>query len=98
MIFTDLLAWRSAATMPTEIAYWRTASGQEVDFVVERGRELLGIEVKANERPSHSDAVNLRTFLEEYPRKTRGALLLHAGDEIFWIGERILAVPWWRIL
>ena len=98
MIFTDLLAWRSAATMPTEIAYWRTASGQEVDFVVERGRELLAIEVKATERPRHRDAGNLRTFLEEYPRKSRGALLLHTGDETFWIGERILAVPWWRIL
>jgi len=28
----------------------------------------------------------------------RGALLLHAGDEVAWLSEGVLAAPWWRVL
>ncbi len=33
-----------------KLAYWRTPSGSEVDFVWTRGRSAVGIEVKASER------------------------------------------------
>lgn len=97
-ILTDLLAWREGKTPKPEILYWRTTSGQEVDFVVEQGDALLGIEVKAGPRPSHRDARHLRVFLDEYPDLARGGLLLHGGKDVFRMGPRILAVPWWRVL
>ena len=33
-----------------ELAYYRTASGSEVDFIWTRGKHAVGIEVKASER------------------------------------------------
>jgi hypothetical protein len=39
-----------------EIFDWRTTTGEEVDFVIERGGELVGVEVKATTRPRTSDA------------------------------------------
>ncbi len=99
LVLVDLLAWRDGAVLDRpEIFYWRTVNGEEVDLVVERGSELIGIEVKATTRPRASDAAHLRTFRDEYGGAVRGCLLLHTGDEITWLGPRILAAPWWRTI
>jgi uncharacterized protein len=98
LVLSDLLAWRESLLNRPELFYWRTATGEEVDFVVERGSDLLGIEVKATSRPSASDAKHLRTFRDEYGDSVRGCLVLHGGDQVGWLGPRILAAPWWRVL
>ena len=59
---------------------------------------LLPIEVKAAASPGYSDTRSLRTFREEYPDRFIGGLLLHGGAETQWMSDRILAVPWWRVL
>jgi predicted AAA+ superfamily ATPase len=99
LVVVDLLTWReSCVPNPPDLFYWRTATGEEVDLVVEMGTELLGIEVKATRTPRASDVAHLRTFREEYGERVRGCLLLYGGDEIAWMGPRILAVPWWRVI
>jgi hypothetical protein len=92
------VAWRDAQIPRPQILYWRTASGEEVDLVIEHPRGLLPIEVKATARPSTRDARHLRTFCEEYADRVQERLLLHDGEEIFWIGRGILAAPWWRVI
>ncbi|MBI4469155.1 MAG: ATP-binding protein [Acidobacteria bacterium] len=98
LVLADLLAWRDAQIVRPNILYWRTASDQEVDFVVEHRRRLLPIEVKATTRPGPQDIRNLQTFCAEYPKEAGGALLLHTGDEVYWLAKGILAAPWWRVL
>ncbi len=97
LAFADLLAWRGGRDRCTDLFYWRTASGQEVDFVIECGAKLLPIEIKTTARPGYGEANHLRAFRQEYPRAAGGALLLHTGDETFWLSEGILATPWWRV-
>lgn len=98
LVLMDLLAWREGRTDPVEVLYWRTASGEEVDFVVETGGKLIPIEVKATSRPRQSDAKHLRSFRDEYGRQSRTALLLHTGTDVEWLAPGILAAPWWRVL
>lgn len=98
LVLTDLLAWRDIQTRRPEILYWRTATGIEVDFVVETPRRLLPIEVTASSRALPADARSLEAFLDEYPNRTDGGLLIHAGHETFPLTTRVLAVPWWRVL
>jgi predicted AAA+ superfamily ATPase len=98
LVLADLVAWRDAQIPRPQILYWRTASGEEVDLVIEHPRGLLPIEVKATARPSTRDARHLRTFCEEYADRVQEGLLLHDGEEIFWIGRGILAAPWWRVI
>jgi len=43
---------RDSQLAAVEVAYWRTASGEEVDFVIEADNALLPIEVKATRRPT----------------------------------------------
>ena len=47
LVLTDLLAWRDGHIQAGEVFYWRATTGEEVDFVIEAGNQLLPIEVKA---------------------------------------------------
>lgn len=98
LVLHDLTVWRDTRIERAEIFYWRTAIGEEVDFVVEAGSELLPIEVKATSRPRLSDAAHLRTFRREYGKRARPGLLLHTGNMLDWITPDVLAAPWWRVL
>ena len=98
VVLADLLAWRNAQLDPPTVSYWRTATGEEVDFVIEAGDRLLPMEVKATNRPRVRDARHLESFREEYGNRSRAGLLLHTGDTTEWLGPKILAAPWWRVL
>ena len=98
LLLLDLLAWRDARLDRAELGYWRTATGEEVDFVIETGGRLLPIEVKSSSRPRLSDAAHLRSFRAEYGRKSRAALLLHTGSTLEWLAPGVLAAPWWRVV
>jgi hypothetical protein len=98
LILHDLLAWRDARIDRAEVLYWRTAIGEEVDFVIEVGGRLLPVEVKATARPRLADAVHLRSFRAEYGDQVRAALLLHAGNALEWLAPDVLAAPWWRVI
>lgn len=98
LVLNDLLAWRDARVDRPEVLYWRTAAGEEVDFIVEAGRTLLPIEVKASAKPRVDDARHLRSFRGEYGSRCRPGLVLHTGDAIEWLGPGILAAPWWKVL
>ena len=98
MVLTDLLAWRDLQSRRPEVLYWRTATGIEVDFVVETPDRLLPIEVKASARVTTADAKGLEAFLDDYPDLADGALLVHGGDETFPLTRRVLAVPWWKVI
>lgn len=98
LVLTDLLAWAGAAQDRPNILHWRTASGAEVDFVIELPGRLLPIEVKASRQVTHADARHLETFLADYGRSAPGALLLYDGDDTFWIARGVLAAPWHRVM
>jgi len=98
VVLNDLLAWRDARLDRAEILYWRTAAGEEVDFVVETGGRLLPIEIKSTGRPRLADAANLRSFRAEYGEAARAGLLLHNGTTLEWLAPDVLAAPWWMVV
>ena len=98
LVLMDLLVWRDGQVPAPEVLYWRTTTDLEVDFVIEAGDRLLPIEVKAAANPGYADTRGLRAFRDEYPEQFTGGLLLHGGDRTQWMSDRILAVPWWRVL
>jgi predicted AAA+ superfamily ATPase len=98
IVCTDLLAWRETDASRPAILYWRTSTGEEVDFVIERHGKLLPVEVKATPNPGYNDSRGLRAFLQEYGEDVVGGLLLHTGERTFVMSEGVLAVPWWKVL
>ena len=97
MTLHDLLAWRDSRFRRAELFYWRTAGGQEVDFVIEAGGRLLPIEVKASRRATTRDALHINAFQKEHGDAARPGLVLHTGNSVEWLLPGVLAAPWWRI-
>ncbi len=98
LVLNDLLVWRDSQVKRPEVLYWRTAAGEEVDFVIESNGRLLPIEVKATTRPRTGDARHLQSFRAEYGASVGPGLLLHTGTAIEWLAPGILAAPWWAVL
>ena len=58
----------------------------------------MGVEVKASTNPGYNDSKGLRAFLDEYGGSTRGCVLLYGGNETFWLADRVIAAPWWKVI
>jgi predicted AAA+ superfamily ATPase len=95
-IFLHLRMLAELMLPPARLYFWRTRQGAEVDFVLEYGRRLLAIEVKRTRSPRYRDAAGLQAFLSDYPEAS-GGVLLHSGQEIRRLDEKITAVPWTMI-
>ncbi len=98
LILHDLLVWKDSQFQKAGVYYWRTISGEEVDFVIESNERVLPIEVKASKRPHIGDTAKLRSFLKEYEDLAQVGILLHTGNETKWLTSNILSVPWWRVI
>lgn len=98
LILGDLLVWKGQQVEVVEISYWRTTTGDEVDFIVESPQRVLPVEVKASARLRRGDSRGVQTFLDEYPDLAPAGVILYTGSQITWVRDRILAVPWWRVL
>jgi predicted AAA+ superfamily ATPase len=94
LVYLHIRALCELVTPKAGLYYWRTVSGREIDFVIERGRRLLAIEVKYTSNPTAYDIKNLLEFMNDYPETIRG-VLVHSGDGIKWLHSKVIAVPWW---
>lgn len=85
-------AWCQNHIPRPSVFYWRTTVDNEVDFVIERGNDLVAIEVKAATRVAYAHAEALRIFMREYP-ETRAGAIVYLGSEIVQLDEKIFAIP-----
>ena len=93
LILSDLLSWRESSAARPEILYWRSASGIEVDFVVEEGGKTIPIEVKTTSRPRPGDVRSLQIFLQEYGKSAPHGVLVHTGTGCEQLAEKVWGVP-----
>lgn len=83
-----------ASLISAEVMYFRTQGGKEreVDFIVERGNKIIGIEVKLSDSASVRDIENL-LFLKDEVNNFSGGLLIYTGSEIKQLASNIYAMP-----
>ncbi|MBI5490487.1 MAG: ATP-binding protein [Deltaproteobacteria bacterium] len=93
LVLLDILAWRETVAPRPSVYHWRMVVGVEVDFVLEAGRRLLPIEVKATARPRPADAAGLERFLDAHPRTAPFGVLLCGTPRAFRLAPRIVALP-----
>ncbi len=100
LVLHDLLAWRDSQVPAPNVLFWRTSTELEADFVIECGGQLLPVAVQATSSPGYRASRGLRAFRDEYDPggQFAGGLLLHCGEQIRWMSDRILAIPWWKAL
>jgi hypothetical protein len=76
----------------THLWFWRVEHGREVDFLLERAGEVVGIEVKWGSGASTTDLAGLRDCAA-LGRAFRLGVLLYAGTEVVPLDRKLIAVP-----
>jgi len=83
-------AWLHYRQGDTELFFWRTRGGAEVDFVLYGDLGLVAIEAKYSTRVRSEDLRHLKTFKADYPQATCN--LVYAGRERLLIDD-VLCLP-----
>jgi len=73
--------------------FWRTQTGQEVDFLIERAGKIVAIEVKWGGRIEDSAVRNLARCLDDLGGGASLGVVLYGGSEILVLNPKIFAVP-----
>ena len=81
LVAQHLRAWAAYSGDGTELYFWRTRSGVEVDFVVYGERGVQAFEVKNAGKVEAKDLRGLRAFREDYP-EAQTALLYRGRDRL----------------
>jgi len=79
LIAQHLRAWCAYQQKPHELYYWRTKSGNEVDFIIYGEETFMALEVKRASKINNNDLKSLKSFREDYPEAELG--LLYLGEE-----------------
>lgn len=81
------------AWMPdARLLFWHVQGRYEVDFVIEQGRSIMAIEVKAASRWNDGDLSGLRTFMRLTP-SCRWGFLAYNGAATVQVDEKCWAIP-----
>jgi predicted AAA+ superfamily ATPase len=88
----NLAALLEAHRPDAQLTYWHEQGRHEVDFVIEDGRRVLAIEVKAATRWGAGDLSGLRAFLDRTPECMAG-VLAYNGERAANLGGGLWAVP-----
>lgn len=93
-VFQTLQTWKSLG-LDRNVFYWRTTGKDEVDFILEKGDQLVAIEVKSTEGVHSSDLKTLRKFQEEYETKGKKvrSIMLHFCKEARALGNNAYSLP-----
>ena len=73
--------------------FWRTQTGQEVDFLIERAGKLVAIEVKWGRQINESDIKNLNRLAEDLKERLLFSIILYSGAESVPLGPKTVAMP-----
>ncbi len=93
----ELLIWIDQAADRSNISYWRTSAGVEVDFIVEKKPHIFPFEVSYTTTVQANKIKNLLRFLAEEPRAKVG-YYIYLGDYSYDPTTRICCLPAWAIV
>ena len=92
-VFSELEKQIALSSDPTLISHYRDKDQVEVDFVLERARHVVGIEVKSGATVRPDDTRGLNRLHEATGKAFSCGIILHDGDRTQRLGERLFAMP-----
>jgi len=90
-LFSELRKLAYMETNQTRLYFYRSHAGKEVDFIAEKGNQILAIECKGKRTISKKEISGLEVFLSDYPEAF--GIIFYTGKDILTYGSRILAIP-----
>lgn len=77
-VMTEIKKNRSNKGINGGMNYFRDSAGNEVDLILEKNNEVMGIEIKATKKPGSKDLQGLR-YWQKYQRGNK-SILIHGGQ------------------
>lgn len=92
-VLSELMKMNHAADDNTTISFYRTRDDREVDFVLERGHKLVGIEVKYAENIGSKELAGLKELQEETGKSFQCGIVLCNTPRVIPYDKNIFLVP-----
>jgi predicted AAA+ superfamily ATPase len=92
----ELQIWLARSPGLSQIDFWRTTGGVEVDFVVAKPPRVLPFEVTYSTQIDRKKLKNLQTFMMEEPKATIG-YYIYNGEYRYDPQLRIVFLPAWSV-
>jgi predicted AAA+ superfamily ATPase len=83
----------SLADRRLSLFFWRTQTGQEADFLIERAGKLIAVEVKWGSRVEDSAVRNLERCMADLKDAVQIGVIIYGGTDIIALSSKIVAVP-----
>ena len=96
-VLQNLMAALEPHLVGVRFYFWHEQSRHEVDFVIEHGRKLVAVEVKATGRLNMDNTQSLQDFVRRTPDCIAG-VLTYFGEEVMPLGDKLWAVPLHQLL
>jgi predicted AAA+ superfamily ATPase len=78
----------------TGLYYWRAQGGAEVDFLIERGSDIVAIEVKLSHSARKDDFRGLESARAFFGKRWRCGVILYGGSRPLAADDRTLLLPY----
>ncbi|TVR90337.1 MAG: ATP-binding protein [Spirochaetaceae bacterium] len=92
-IYLELQRQASWREDKVTFSHYRDKDQVEVDIVMETGRQVAGVEVKASSTVKSDDFAGLRKLRQAVGKGFAAGVVLYDGDAVVGFGERLYAVP-----
>ena len=73
--------------------FWRTASGAEVDLVINAQEKLIPVEIKSSATPRPEMANEITNFRKSFGERVGRGYVIHSGKNMLALGEATIALP-----
>jgi len=77
----------------SQVYFWRTSAGVEVDLIVDTGATLIPIEVKQSTTPTRRMARSVEVFRKDFAKKAQRGYVVHPGDTRLPLSPDVWAWP-----
>ena len=77
-----------------QLSTWKTATGSEVDAIIETPTEVIPIEIKWTQNPSRRDARHIETFLKLHEGLSKKGYVICRCLRKQKLSDRVIAIPW----
>lgn len=93
LVHCELKKHISWAQESTNLYFYRTHSGKEIDFLLERNQRKIAIEVKFSSTVTAHDFDNMKQLQKEDPHLFDKGIILYTGKAVIPFGTHFQAVP-----
>ncbi len=91
-VFSEILKAAKYSEKPSNISFYRSFYRKEIDFIIERGNNVIAVEVKFSQTVTKEDFRHI-DYLKNSVFNLSSGYILYMGKRILPFGNNLFAVP-----